>query len=220
MTVPPIPVPSTPVKSSTYLEAIKHRRTVYGVTDTIAVSDDRIIDIVNEVIQTMPSSWNMQSTRILVTLGKEHKRFWDAVIAAAKPFVLENQGEEGWKRNENRFKSFRDAYGTISIFEDHTAIEKLHDRFSKFPITVFENFAEHSNAMHQITLWTALELEGLGASLQHSHFVPGVEDAIRSEFDLPSTWSVKAEIVFGGLSGERPIAPEKEPISTTVKVFK
>jgi len=109
-------VPRSPVKTSTYLEAVKHRRTVYGVTDTISVSDDRIIEIVNEVIQTLPSSWNMQSTRILVTLGKEHKKFWDAVMAAAKPFVLNQQGEEDWKRNEDRFKSFRAAYGTVRVF--------------------------------------------------------------------------------------------------------
>lgn len=74
--------------------------------------------------------------------------------------------------------------------------------------------------MHQITLWTALELEGLGASLQHSHLMPGVEDGIRSAFNIPPTWAVKAEIVFGGLSGEMPTVPEKNPVSTTVKIFK
>ena len=99
-------------------------------------------------------------------------------------------------------------------------MEKMQEKFPIFPITVFEGFAEHSNAMHQITIWTALELEGLGASLQHSHLIPGVEDGIRSAFDIPSTWSVKAEIVFGGLSGEMPAVPNKEPVSTTVKVFK
>lgn len=106
----------SPVTSSAYLEAVKHRRTVYGVTDKVPVSDDRIIEIVNQIIQTMPSSWNMQSTRILVTLGTEHKKFWDTVIAAAKPAVLEKQGEEGWKRNESRFKSFRAGYGTVRVF--------------------------------------------------------------------------------------------------------
>jgi hypothetical protein len=104
------------VNSSTYLEAVKHRRTVYGVTDNVSVSDDRIIEIVNEVIQTIPSSWNSQSTRIVVTLGKEHKKFWDVVIATAKPFMLENQSEEDWKRNEARFKSFQAAYGTVCVF--------------------------------------------------------------------------------------------------------
>ncbi|KAJ5287586.1 hypothetical protein N7478_003272 [Penicillium angulare] len=214
-------VSNTPTtKSSTFLEAVKHRRTVYGVTDQVSVSDDRIVEIVNEVIQTVPSSWNMQSTRILVTLKKEHEKLWDAITDAAKPGVVETQGEEAWARNEERFKSFRKAYGTITVFEDHAAIEKQHAKFSHFPIGVFEGFSEHSSAMHQITLWTAIELEGLGASLQHSHMMPGAEEAIRSAFDLPSTWAPKAEIVFGGLSGDMPAAPEKEPLSTTVKVFK
>lgn len=109
-------VPHGLIKSSTYLGAVKHRRTVYGVTDEIPVSDERIVEIVHEVIQTCPSSWNMQSTRILVTLGKAHKRFWDTVIASAKPFILEQQTEEDWKRNEDRFKSFRAAYGTVCVF--------------------------------------------------------------------------------------------------------
>lgn len=110
------PVRASPVLSSTFLEAIKYRRTIYGVTDNIPVSDDRIIEIVNEVIQTIPSSWNMQSTRIVVTLGEAHKKFWDAVINAARPFVLETRGESDWKRNEERFNSFRAAYGTVRAF--------------------------------------------------------------------------------------------------------
>lgn len=74
--------------------------------------------------------------------------------------------------------------------------------------------------MHEITIWTALELEGLGASLQRSHFVPGVEDGIRSAFSIAFTWSIKAEIVFDGLPGGMPTVPEKEPVSTTVKVYR
>lgn len=75
--------------------------------------------------------------------------------------------------------------------------------------------------MHQITLWTALELEeGIGASLQHSHYVPGVEEGIKAAFDIPSAWSVKAELVFGAIPGEMPPVPEKEDVSKTVKVCK
>lgn len=58
----------------------------------------------------------MQSTRIVVTLGAAHKKFWDAVINAARPFVLETKGESDWKRNEDRFNSFKAAYGTVRAF--------------------------------------------------------------------------------------------------------
>jgi predicted oxidoreductase (fatty acid repression mutant protein) len=78
-------------QTSTYLEAVKQRRSVYGVTDDVAVSDDRILEIANAVIQTCPSAWNMQSTRMLISLGQEHKHFWNTVIASAKPSVVESQ---------------------------------------------------------------------------------------------------------------------------------
>ena len=194
----------------------------------------------------------MQSTRLLITLGNEHKRFWDTVITSAKPFVLENQGEEAWERNEKRFGSFRDAYGTvcyvvsfsqrvreacspraictksdhvnktqISLFEDHTSIEELSAKIEKVPLSVLEGYAEHSDAMHQITLWTALELEGLGASLQHSQNVPGVEAGIKAAFEIPESWAIKAEILFGELpEGGKPEAPEKKAVGKTVRVFK
>lgn len=100
--------------SAQYLDALKLRRTVYSLTDKVPISDDHIVDIVNQVIQTIPSAWNMQSTRILVALGPEHKRLWETIITAAKPFLLEYQGEEAWKRNDERFQSFRNAYGTVS----------------------------------------------------------------------------------------------------------
>jgi hypothetical protein len=116
ITISKMTVSQIPVTSSAYLEAVKYRRTVYDITDSVTVSDDRIIEIVNQVIQFLPSSWNMQSTRILVTLGKEHKRFWGAVTDAAKPFILGQKGEEDWQRNEERFKSFRNAYGTVCVF--------------------------------------------------------------------------------------------------------
>lgn len=96
----------------------------------------------------------------------------------------------------------------------------MQEKFSKIPISVFEEYAEASNAMHQIALWTAVELDGLGASLQHSHMVPGVEDGLKSTYGLPAEWSIKAELVIGGLSEGLPKAPEKEPVSITVKVLK
>jgi predicted oxidoreductase (fatty acid repression mutant protein) len=231
-------------QTSTYLEAVKQRRSVYGVTDDVAVSDDRILEIANAVIQTCPSAWNMQGTRMLISLGQEHKHFWNTVIASAKPSVVESQGEDAWKRNRDRFKSFQAAYGTvrglfvswsrlmlnklpvadcvcqISLFEDHDSIEQLSKKFAKVPLSVLEGYAEHSNAMHQITLWTALELEGLGASLQHSQNVPGVEEGIKSAFGIPESWAIKAEIVFGGLPEDLPAVPEKKSVLETVRVFK
>ena len=49
--------------------------------------------------------------------------------------------------------------------------------------------------MHQYVLWTALEAEGLGVNLQH--YNPPIDKRIESDYDVPETWSLKAQMVFG-----------------------
>lgn len=49
--------------------------------------------------------------------------------------------------------------------------------------------------MHQVSLWSALEAEGLGANLQH--FNPQVDEAIRDGWGISPDWQLKAQLVFG-----------------------
>lgn len=50
--------------------------------------------------------------------------------------------------------------------------------------------------MHQFALWTALEAEGLGANLQHYNPLPDAKAA--AQWNIPTTWDLKAQLVFGG----------------------
>jgi len=59
--------------------------------------------------------------------------------------------------------------------------------------------------MLQIHTWDALELEGLGANLQHYNFLPGFQDLVREQWQLPESWDLKAQLVFG-----KPAGPPKE----------
>lgn len=70
--------------------------------------------------------------------------------------------------------------------------------------------------MTQFAIWTALELEGLGASLQH--YNPLIDAKVTQTWGLPETWELNAQLVFGEKKGE---AGEKtfEPIEERVKVF-
>ena len=52
-------------------------------------------------------------------------------------------------------------------------------------------------------MWTALETEGLGASLQH--YNPLITSQVLSTWDLPESWSLVAQLVFG-----KPVAPAGE----------
>lgn len=68
-----------------------------------------------------------------------------------------------------------------------------------------------------IAVWTALTAEGLGANLQHYNLIPAVTADTLAAFDLPETWKLKAQLVFG-----KPTAPPLErtfePIEARVLV--
>lgn len=85
---------------------------------------------------------------------------------------------------------------------------------------VLPQFAEHTTGMAQILVWTALELEGFGANLQHMGAVPGVEAALHKFLDVPSDYTLKANLNFGEEAQSHPEKPEKLPFSETLKVVK
>jgi predicted oxidoreductase (fatty acid repression mutant protein) len=95
------------IPTNDYLTAVKYRRTVYGLNDKPAVSDDRILEIIREVALTSPSSYNTQPGRIVVLLGAPHKKLWDIVTEIGIPAVKQHAGEEMAKAMEGRFGMFK-----------------------------------------------------------------------------------------------------------------
>ncbi len=61
----------------------------------------------------------------------------------------------------------------------------------------------HFQGILQFIVWTALETEGLGASLQH--YNPLITPQVLSTWNLPSSWSLVAQLPFG-----KPSAPAGE----------
>lgn len=74
--------------------------------------------------------------------------------------------------------------------------------------------------MAQILVWTALELEGFGANLQHMAAIPPVEAAIKKFAGVSDDYSLKANLNFGEPAQPHPEVPEKLPISETLTVLK
>ena len=54
--------------------------------------------------------------------------------------------------------------------------------------------------MHQYALWCALEAEGLGVNLQH--YNPLIDTRLETMYDVPPTWSLKSQMVFGKPTGQ------------------
>lgn len=65
--------------------------------------------------------------------------------------------------------------------------------------------------MHQFTIWTALEAEGLGANLQH--YNPLIDQKVAETWGIDSDWVLNAQLVFGtpaGGVGEKAFSPVED----------
>ena len=60
-----------------FKEALRHRRTYYHITDSSPISDEQIKEIIDFAVMNVPSAFNSQSTRIVLLLGKNHKKLWE-----------------------------------------------------------------------------------------------------------------------------------------------
>ena len=60
-----------------FKEAVEHRRTYYNITNSSPISDHEIKELIAFAVKNVPSAFNSQSTRIVLLLGKNHKKFWE-----------------------------------------------------------------------------------------------------------------------------------------------
>ncbi|KAK9366406.1 Nitroreductase-like protein [Lipomyces kononenkoae] len=181
--------------SKSFLEAVRARRTFYQLVNKSPVPDSRIVELVNEAILHTPSAFNSQSTRLVVLLKKDHEKLWDIAKETLKAILP----AEAFAATNQKLNGFQSGYGTILFFEDSVPIKNLQEKFAvyadRFPV-----WSEHTSAMHQFFLWTALEEEGFGASLQH--YNPLIDESVKKEWNIPSDWQLKAQLVFGTPTSE------------------
>ena len=93
----------------TFSEALKNRRTYYSITDQSPIPDQEIECIINLAVRHVPSAFNSQSTRVVLLLGKSHKKLWNIVRDALRKIV---PGEAFAKTEEKIDNSFACGYGT------------------------------------------------------------------------------------------------------------
>ena len=192
--------------------AIKDRRSIYGISKEVTITKERIQEIINYAVMHTPSAFNSQTARLVVMFGDNHDKLWDITKESLRKVVP----AEKFAPTDEKINSFKSGYGTVLFFEEMSIIEGLQQQFPLYK----ENFpvwSQHSNGMVQFVVWTSLEMEGLGASLQH--YNPLIDDAVKEQWSIPVNWKLIAEMPFG-----KPTAPagEKEfqPIEMRVKVFK
>jgi len=202
----------TKITKKDFASAVANRRSIYALNKSITVTDDRLKEIVEFAIKWTPSSFNSQSGRAILLLGRHHTKFWNITRDTLKAMLPADK----FPPTEEKMKAFSAAYGTVLFFEDQDAVKKLQEGFPSYA-QAFPGFSEHSSGMLQFIVWTALEVEGLGASLQH--YTPLVDEAVQKEWNVPKSWKLIAQMPFG--NPVQPAGPKEfQPLADRVKLHK
>ena len=194
-----------------FLAVLAKRRTYYHLDKAVAAPRARIQEIVEQVVRSTPSAFNMQSARVILLFGAHHDELWRIAEDALRKIVP----PEAFEPTRQKIAGFAAAAGTILYFDDTGVIEAMQEKFPTYK----ENFpvwAQQANGMTQAGVWNAMTEEGLGASLQH--YNPLIDDAVKARWNAPARWKLVAQMPFGNPTAP-PDPKESMPVSERVMVY-
>ncbi|OBU11136.1 nitroreductase family protein [Morganella psychrotolerans] len=182
--------------SNSFIELIKKRRTIYSLGNDLPVSQDRVTALIKDAVKHSPTAFNSQSSRVVVLFGENHKKLWNIVKDSLRAIVPADAFAATESKIDNAFLS---GAGTVLFFEDQSVVKGLQEQFALYA----ENFpvwSEQASGIAQFAVWTALSEENIGASLQH--YNPIIDEQVRKAWDLPESWKMRAQLVFGSVAQE------------------
>ncbi|MFV0529709.1 MAG: nitroreductase family protein [Lachnospiraceae bacterium] len=195
-----------------FLTAVKDRRSYYEIKKESSVSDERIQEIVELSLLHTPSAFHSQTAKAVVLFGKEHDKLWDIVAETLKKVVP----AEAFAKTQEKLDGFKAGYMTILTFTDDAITKTLEENFPLYADN-FGVWAEQACGMLQLSLWTALDAEGMGGSLQH--YNPLIDAAVKKEWNVPDSWRLRGQQPFGVPYGE-PGNKEFLPLSERLKIYR
>ncbi|MBB5336913.1 nitroreductase family protein [Pectinatus brassicae] len=96
-----------------FQEAVTNRRTNYALGKNIDVLPSQIIAVVEKMTKEVPSSFNMQSARVVVALNDNHNKIWQITKDTLRGIVPADK----FAPTEAKIDSFAAAYGTVLFFD-------------------------------------------------------------------------------------------------------
>ncbi|KAH9913092.1 Nitroreductase-like protein [Epithele typhae] len=200
--------------SDAFLAAVKTRRSIYTITSESPIPDDKVVQIVPTPSNTSrPPSTRSRPACAVVLFGDAHQKLWQIVLHTLKPKVSPEQYE---MTEAKVTSSFAAGHGTVLFFEDSAPVTALQTAYPSYA-DKFPGWAQHTSGMLQFIVWTTLENEGLGASLQH--YAPLITPQVLAAWGLPDTWELVAQMPFGTPSappGEKTFSPVEDRIKFSV----
>jgi uncharacterized protein len=193
-----------------FLQNIEKRRSIYAIGQDLHESQSSIEETIRAAVRLSPSAFNSQTSRIVTLYGESHRQFWNIVRETLRKIVP----EAAFAGTNAKIESFAAGYGTVLFYEDQNVVKGLQEQFALYADN-FPVWSEHSSAIAQFAVWTALAEKNIGASLQH--YNPIIDDEVASTFDVPAHWKLRAQLVFGSIeqaAGEKTFMDDAERFKT------
>lgn len=188
--------------SGHFASLAKKRRTVYTLGKTLPVSDETVVETIEEAIRQAPSAFNSQTSRALILLGKEHEKFWELTREQLRKLVPADK----FQPTSDKIDGFAAAAGSVLFFEDQNVVKSLQEQFPPYADN-FPIWSEHSTGIAQYAVWVALAEIGIGANLQH--YNPLVDADVKATWNVPASWTLRAQLNFGSIPATHQV-PEKD----------
>ena len=178
-----------------FLDIARKRRTQYALGRDLPVTQDQATALIQEAIRQAPSSFNSQSSRALILHGAQSVKFWEIVKDELRRIVP----ADSFPDTEKKIDGFAAGAGTVLFYEDQDVVKGLQEQFPLYADN-FPVWSEHATGIAQYAVWTTLAEAGIGASLQHYNPLP--DAAVAAEWNIPASWTLRAQMPFGSHAGE------------------
>jgi len=169
----------------------QNRRSVYALGKNLPVSEQEVLEIIDNAVKYSPSAFNSQTAHAVVLLGENHQKLWDITFGELEKFLT---NEEAKATTKGKIDSFAAAYGTILFFEDHDVVKGLQEQFPSYADN-FPIWSEQSTGIASFAVWNALAEAGVGANIQH--YNPVIDEKVAAEWDIPVNLVLRAQMPFG-----------------------
>lgn len=194
-----------------YKDLLKKRRSYYDLTNESTLTDDELKDLLKFTLNTTPSAFNSQTTRLVLLLNEEHKKLWEIVRETLRKVVP----AKAFENTDKKIDTFSAAYGSILFFEDRKVFEPLIEQ--KLPFAdKLPDWSHHTSGIHQFVVWTLLIEAGMGASIQHYNSL--IDDEVKETWGIDMDWILLAQMPFG-IAKDVPEEKEKLSNDINLKIF-
>lgn len=176
-----------------YIETIKKGRSIYALGKNVETPYEEVASLIKAAIRESPTAFNNQTVRAVILFNEHSDQLWEIVAEALKQEVPD---EAAYAKTRAKIDSFKAGIGTILLFTDEDVVQQYQNDYALYADN-FANWAEQAIGNAQINIWQALATNDIGASNQH--YNPLINEAVQKTFDLPASWTLRAQMPFGSI---------------------